>query len=326
LKVRLAVQRDVAERISVQELESPLQEAEQAVDHAEDDVSNHVSNTAAAANLVPRDGADLAQELDNGDEQAAQADGAEAVRQRAAGGATSRTLGEVVHAKVPGPVDARDGRVDSVFQPFGDPVHGKRDVDHEADQRRLAAPAPVGAAVGVLRRRLVLDVYRNHGDGEPGGKGGRDEAADQADEVDVAVFLAHVDGRLEHEGRKGDARNPRPKGEDCEQGKDEEDDAGGPVLLVEVEDGGAEGPADVEDARDPDELFRKRARKPHVAPREDKGDDEDEGEEDDGVAVEREAVIVALVDARAGAARHVAVDGDARDDDEARKGGEELRV
>lgn len=314
----------MAKSIAVQELEGPLEQAQEAAEDAKDDVANHAADAALAAGLAAGDGAELAQELDNGNEQAAEADGAETVRQGAAGGTAGGALGKVVNAKVPGAVDTRDGGVDGVFEPLGDPVHGKGDVDHEADELGLAAAAAVGAAVWIARRGLVLDVEGDHGDGEPGGKSRGDEPANEADEVDVAILFADIDGRLEHQGGKGDAGDPRVKGKGGEAGKDEEDDAGGPVSLVEVVDGSAKGPADVEDARDPDELLGKGARHPDVGPGEDKGDDEDAGEEDDGVAVEGKVVAGLLVDAGAGAAGDVAADGDGGDDDEAGKGGEEL--
>lgn len=137
----------------------------------------------------------------------------------------------------------------------------------------------------------------------------------------MAMFLTDIDARLEHQRREGNAADPGPERKDEENGKDEEDYPTRPVPLDQVEDGRPERPSQVEDASDPYKLLWKDARQPDVSVREHKGDDEAEGEEYNGVAVEREAVEV-IVDAVAVEAAAVAVDRDARDGDKACKGKE----
>lgn len=139
----------------------------------------------------------------------------------------------------------------------------------------------------------------------------------------MSVLLTHINASLEHESGKGDSLNPRVEAEGEEKAEDEEDNAGGPVLLVEIEDGGSNGEADVEDAGDPDKLLGEKAGKPHVGVREDEGDDENKGEKNNGVAVEREAV-GGTVNIAAVGSGCVAVDGNARDCNEASEDEEEL--
>ena len=61
-------------------------------------------------------------------------------------------------------------------------------------------------------------------------------------------------------------------------------------MAVEVVDGGADGEDAVQDAADPDELLGEGSRCEEEAPAAGEGDAQDEGEEHDGVGVEREGV------------------------------------
>lgn len=312
----------MAEGIAVEELEGPFENGEQAADNAEDDVANGATNTTVVHGLLAGNGANLAQELNNGDKQAAEADGAEAVSESTLGRGAGGILGEVVDAEVPGAVDAGNDGVDCVFEPLADPVHSKRDKHHKTNHLGLATVLAVLTALWIIRRRFPFDVNSDERDGEPSSKGRADQTTNQANNEDMTVLFADVNAGPKHEGGEGDSRDPRVKRKRHECAKDEEDDAGRVVLLVEVKDGGTDGEDNVEDTRDPDEGLGERAREGDVEPGEDKGDTKADGEEDDGAAVERKGV-AAVVDAAAGVSCGVALDGNGRDDDVARKDGEE---
>ena len=72
--VRLAVQGNVNESIAVEELDSPLDDGQDAAQDAEDDPANHTKDATLITGRVPGDGADSAQELDDGDHETAEAD------------------------------------------------------------------------------------------------------------------------------------------------------------------------------------------------------------------------------------------------------------
>lgn len=178
--------------------------------------------------------------------------------------------------------------------------------------------------MGVLRRGVPADIDADHGRGEPNGKGSGENATEQADNVDMAVLSADVDTSAKHERREGDSGNPSPEGKCSKDGKDEEDNTRGPVLLVQIVDGSAETQDDVENASDPDKGFGKGTSETHVRNREHKGGAKGTGKENQRVGVERKGGVV--VDALARAAGGVATEGDDGDGDIAGKAEEELDV
>lgn len=99
--VRLAVQRNVDERISVEKLDGPLDDGEEAAKDTEDNVAYHTTNTSFVTSLASRYRAELSQELQNRNNETAEADGAKAIGQGPAGRSARGVLGEVVHTKVP---------------------------------------------------------------------------------------------------------------------------------------------------------------------------------------------------------------------------------
>lgn len=64
-EICLSIQSNMAEGVLVQELDSPLQETQKASNNAEDDITDHV---ALRRLLLPGDGTDLAQELNDSNE------------------------------------------------------------------------------------------------------------------------------------------------------------------------------------------------------------------------------------------------------------------
>ncbi|KAM5433801.1 hypothetical protein MferCBS31731_006941 [Microsporum ferrugineum] len=322
--VRLAVQGDVAEGIAVEELGQPFQEADETSQDAKDGVANGASDAPVLHRLAPGDRAQVPQELDDRDNQAPEADGAEAVGQRPPARPPRCAPGQTVRGEVPGAVHAGDGGVDGVFEPLGDPVHGKSDKDDQPDHLAAAA-AQVAVAGRVVAGRLELIVDGDQGDRVVGPERGCDQTANETDHVDMAVPLADVHGGPEHQGRERNPADPGPEAKGEEEAKDEEDDARAPIVPPQVEDGRPDGPADVEDARHPDKLLGEEAREPDVGVPEDDGDDEHEDEEDDRARVERKGVR-AVVDAAALDAprRRIALERDARHHDEAGAEEEEL--
>ena len=94
----------------------------------------------------------------------------------------------------------------------------------------------------------------------------------------MSVLLRHVDRGLEHEDGEGDARDPANKAKDVKDGEKKENDASGPVFAGQHVQSGHEAEYDVEDAGDPDELFRELPGQPHVRIAEHRCNREDEGE------------------------------------------------
>lgn len=234
----------------------------------------------------------MPQKLDDGENQAAKADGTEAGSQGSLARAASGTPGQTVWEEVPGAVDACDGGVDRVFQPLGDPVHGESDKGDKADDFGVAAAAAVAGTVVAGRLEPIMDS--DQGNRVIGAQGGGYEPSHQADEVDMAILLTDIDGGPEHEGGEGDAADPSPEAESEEDAEDEEDNAGSPVAAIQVEDCGADGPADIEDACHPDELLGEEAREPDIAVSEHDGDNQNEEEEDERSSVEGEVVCPAV--------------------------------
>lgn len=227
-------------------------------------------------------------------------------------------------SKVPSAVDTADDCVDGVFEPLCNPIHGESDKYNQANDGSLATVGAVGTAVRVVGRRLPSDVDTNHGGREPGAKSSRQKAADEADNVHMAVFLADVDAGAKHKSRKRNTRNPGPKGKGGKEGENEEDDTGRPVLLVQVVDGGSKGKHQVENTSDPDKGLGEGARKTKVSNRENKGRTESAGKENQRVGVDGEGIVI--VDALARSASCVAAKGNDRDSNKTGKYKDELDI
>lgn len=283
LDVWTAVQGDVRKGISVDELDDPRQTRDEAVENAREDKGDNVSLPCGI--VLSRLGQHL-EEVDDGHDQGPQADGAEAVRQGPPQGAPgdARRIGPGV--VIPAAVDASNRRVDRVLDPLAEPEGRKGDERDQAGDGRVTARARGAGRVVAAGRPLGVDGDK--GDREPGGIGSSDEAPDEADQVDVAVVVGDVDRGAQHQRAERDAAPPAPEGEHEEDDKDEEDDASDILLPVEHVDGRDQAPDDVEDAREPDDLLRYDADEEDVAGTEDKGDEEAEEEQDQGVCVDGE--------------------------------------
>ena len=195
--------------ITIDKLDCPIHDPNQTAQATE----GHRSDGIALRSLVVlRDAAGLAEHVDESDDKRAETDAAKGVShgalEGASGGATRHTA-RLAGAEEPAAVDAGDGGVDGVFDPFGDPVAGERDEDDQADDcGRGAAAAGCACRVGAAVVGRIFDVDGDEGDAVPGTEGEGDEAAQSADGEDVAVVFGDVHGCLEHEDAEGDAGDP----------------------------------------------------------------------------------------------------------------------
>jgi hypothetical protein len=117
--VRFAIERNIRKRVTVQELDRPVEQADETSKDAE---HNRADNIAVASSRSLGSRADLSDELDDGNEQTTQTNATEAVGQGTLQGTAGRTLGEflIVRIEVPRAVYTRDGDVNGVFEPSGE--------------------------------------------------------------------------------------------------------------------------------------------------------------------------------------------------------------
>lgn len=179
LNVALAVKCDVAERVAVDELHCPVEQTNKALQDAEEYASHDI---AFLRGRLLRNRAKLAQAVDDGDHQAAEADTSKAVRHRATECASCRRFREVVGAEVPTAIDAGDRDMDNVLQNLRNVVSSKGNENDEANDLASSAPASTLVACRIVPR-LVFDVDCDEGYRIPRGEGCCEEASDEADEV-----------------------------------------------------------------------------------------------------------------------------------------------
>ena len=134
----------------------------------------------------------------------------------------------------------------------------------------------------------------------------------------MALVSSNIHGCLEHDYCEWNAWDPAPEAEGGKERKDHEHDPSAPEMLVEVVDCCSNCDCDVENASDPDELLSEVLRSEKVCPGEDESNGQDEGEQDDGVGIERKIVLRIVYSSTAKAVIFgVLVEGEARDCDEA---------
>ena len=118
------------EGVAIDELDRPVDNADNASQDAEHDGPDDISLRGL---LLLRDAACLPYHVNERHDQGPEADAAEAVRHAPPERASRRSPRHAAWlsgAKVPAAVEACDGAVQRVFDPFADPVSGKRD-EHE---------------------------------------------------------------------------------------------------------------------------------------------------------------------------------------------------
>lgn len=214
--VCLSVQGNVGEGVAIQELNSPIQNPNQTTQDAKQDGGN---NVALGGFVLSSNRADLAQEVDDGHNQTAETDAAKTVGQGSFQCAASSSPRQVVRVEIPGTIHTGNGDMDRVLQPFRNPVHGKCDEDDQTGHLCRATATAAGITRTILTR-LPPSIDGDKGDTVPRGEGRSQDAAEQTDKIDMAIFLGDVDGSLQHQGAEGDARNPGDEGEYQETNKD----------------------------------------------------------------------------------------------------------
>jgi hypothetical protein len=200
-------------------------------------------------------------------------------------------------SKVPRSVNARDGGVNGVLQPFRDPIHCKGDESNQASNFGRAAPTTTSAAGRVLSR-FVLDIDGDKGNTVPCGESCRDNASEQAHEIDVTIPLRDIDRGRQHQGAERDSGNPRDECKYEKGDKYEEYYAARIVVARQHVDGGDQTKHNVQYASDPDECLWKQSGEPDIGVAEEEGDAQAEDEEYNGVGVEANR-LCAIVDAAA---------------------------
>lgn len=213
-KVCLAIQGDVTESISVDELQSPLHQPEDALQEAKEDICDHISRSSG---LIARGRASEAQKVQNCDEKTAESDGAKAVRQGSARCSSSGALGWVVGREIPTAIHARDGSVNHILEELCDPVSGEGHVDNQTDDRGATAGS-TSAASRIVVAGLKSNIDGHQGRSEPRSEERCSDASQKGHQVDMPVFARHVYGSLEQEDGKGDSFDPADETEDAEHG------------------------------------------------------------------------------------------------------------
>lgn len=208
----------MTEGVAVEELSKPVKEADQASQNTEHRVPNSTADPAFLGRLSPCNRAEMPHKLDDGENQASEADRTKAVGKCPAGGTTRRLLREIMRAEIPRAVDARDDGVDGILEPLRDPVHCESDKDYQPNDLGMAA-API-AAGRIAAGRLEFGIDGHQCDGVICPEGSRNQTADKAYQINMAVFLADVDGSFEHQRRERDPLYPRPETKGHEQAED----------------------------------------------------------------------------------------------------------
>ena len=192
----------------------------------------------------------MPQHVDNGHDQTAEADRTKAVGQSASSSTPGSSLGHVVGAEIPAAVDARNDDMDSILEPFGDPVAGESDKDEEAYDFCRGTSTRALTTRRIVAR-IEFDVHRDKRDGKPRTKGCGKNTTDEGDKPHVTEALRDVDTRGEHQSAEGNARDPCDEADDRKDGEEQEDDSARVVLAREHVDCGDEPEENVEDAGGP---------------------------------------------------------------------------
>lgn len=251
VNIALSVQRNVAESIAVEELDCPIQEANQAAQTAEQDTTDDIT---VARCVLLRDRAQLAQELDDGNNQATKTNAAETVGDGTLESAAGSSLGLRIGVEVPRTVHAGNRGVDRVLQPLRDPIHGEGHKDEQANDLAAAAVSDSISALSIVLVRRVLHVDGDKGDRVPCAECCGEQTADQGHDVDMAVLLRYINCCLEHDNAEGNARavcssvqcwdilsrryvHPRDERDNVEDTEKQENNASRPVPAVQHVDG-----------------------------------------------------------------------------------------
>jgi hypothetical protein len=109
-----------------------------------------------------------------------------------------------------------------------------------------------------------------------------------------SLHSCDVHRRLEHHHCERDAWNPADEAYHCEDRKECEDDTGPPEMPVQVVYRGSYRQYAIQNPSEPYKLLGEGPCGQEVGPGENKADAEDEGEQDDGVGVQREIILTPI--------------------------------
>ena len=127
-------------------------------------------------------------------------------------------------------INASDGSMHSVLDPFSNPVPSEGNENNQANNlgRRTTtcAAGPRTGRIGSIVARFVLDVYRHESDGEPGAKYQSNEPTYCTDKKYMAVSFSDIHCRLEHHHAKRDPGNPAYEADDAEDAENDENYGG----------------------------------------------------------------------------------------------------
>lgn len=166
--------------VAVDELDGPVEDADQTLQDAKENVTD---NVPVSAGLALCDGADLSEAVNDGDNETSKADAAEGVGHGTTESPSGCSFREVLAAKVPGAIDAGDCDVDDVLDDLGGVICGKSDKHNEPDDFTVAATA-CSLVAGWVVAWLIFDVDGDKSNRIPRGKGGGNESADKTHNVD----------------------------------------------------------------------------------------------------------------------------------------------
>jgi len=200
----------VREGIAVDKLHCPVKNSDETSDETPD---NSLENVTVGGRGPLPDRAKLPQAVDECDDQTPQTDTSKGIREGTLQTSTRHPLRIVLGVEVPASVDPRDGSVDGVLEPLGNPVRGEGDEDQQTDDLALAATTSPFSAGRVVGTWFVLDIDGHQRNRVPGRKNGRQEASNGAHHVHMAMLFRHINGSLEHQHAKWDTWDP---GDECE--------------------------------------------------------------------------------------------------------------
>lgn len=191
----------MGKRIAVDELHCPVQQADNTLQTTK---CNHPHDVALLGFLLLSYGDGLPKHVDQGNDQGAERDAAKGVCHSAAECTSSDAAGHstwLSGAEEPASVDAGDGGVQGILQPFGYPVSCKGDEDYKPDDFGRGTSCAAGSTIGIrlsVGSGLVSHIYANQRDGVPGAESECDEATDGASGEYMAGGFGDVNGGLQH--------------------------------------------------------------------------------------------------------------------------------
>ena len=189
----------MAECVTVDELDGPIDQSDDTAEKTETDFSDYVS---LCGFLLLSYTDCLAEHIDQRHDERSKADTAETICHCATEGPACSTTGHTAWfstAEEPRPVHACDGRVKGILDPFRDPVSRKRYKDKKTYDfcgRTASVTGRIGGRTALVG--LIFDVHGHERDTEPGAKGKSYETPNCAGEEHVPESFCNIHCCLKH--------------------------------------------------------------------------------------------------------------------------------